>query len=52
MNFRRSTGLWIALGFAIAWVILGAIALHYIRRAPPPVNHCPPHEAGNPWCIR
>jgi len=40
------------LGIFIALTVIGATAIHLVRHPPvPPINHCPPHESGNPWCI-
>jgi hypothetical protein len=41
------------LGVFIALAAAGATALDLIRHpSPPPVNHCPPSDKSNPWCVR
>lgn len=43
----------ILLGNFLAVAVVVWTAVHIARNpSPPPINHCPPHESGNPWCIK
>jgi len=50
---RERVPLLVWLGIFIALTIIGASAVHLVRHPPvPPVNHCPPSDLANRWCIR
>jgi len=41
------------IGLALLAVILAVRAWTMLNDpSPPPIDYCPPHENGNPWCVR
>lgn len=50
---RRTFWRLLILGYVAAFVVIGATALDLVRHpSPPPINHCPPSDAANRWCLR
>jgi len=41
----------IGLGLLAALLALSAWTIRN-EPSPPPIDYCPPHDSGNPWCIR
>jgi len=47
----RGARLLIGLGLLAALLALSAWTASN-EPLPPPIDYCPPHDSGNPWCIR